>query len=95
MELLYTHLLWEMFGVNCDKTKYTEENAFRAWRDKWQYEHLEHCDNTCDLQDLIRKSNYGCSEIEICEDKTISCNILVDVRIPTSTPCRTINVSVT
>ena len=93
LEILYHYLLNTKYGVDCDP-KYTIENAYLAYRDKWAYAASLNCGGSCSLEDLLRRANYGCTLIPICADVTLDCNITVGVDTH-SVPCRTININIT
>lgn len=89
VELLYNHVINKQYGMDCNPM-FTEATAYEAYRDYWMYQRAELCAPNCNIQDIIRKSNYGCDSIYVCTDKTISCNISVSVT-DDSTVCNPIN----
>lgn len=93
LEIAYHHLLNTKYGVDCDP-KYTLENAYLAYRDKWAYAASVDCDPNCSLDRIIRRSTYGCVGIEECTDQTIDCMLTLDVTDSTRA-CKTINIIVT
>lgn len=92
VKILYQYLINKAYGVDCNPA-YTEAKAFEAYKDYWAYTVSTDCPIPCDVEKIIRKSNYGCVDTVLCEDEELNCNIAVNVDTPTY-PCTTINVNI-
>lgn len=93
VELLYNYVLNKSYGMACND-KYTEATAYEAYKDYWMYQKTVDCDPNCNIERIIRKSNYGCSTFDICSTRSINCNITVSVDNGATPFCRSINITV-
>ncbi len=90
--ILYNYVINKMYGMDCNPN-YTIAKAYEAYRDYWVYNASVNCDNSCAVEEIIKRSNYGCDTISVCTDKTINCNVTLSVD-PNNPPCREININV-
>ncbi len=93
VELLYNHVVNKHYGMDCNPL-YTEATTYAAYRDYWMYQRKDNCVSNCNIEDIIKKSNYGCDSITICSDKTINCNLTLQIAGDT-TNCTGINLIIT
>lgn len=94
VQALYEYLVNKAYGVTCIDD-FGEEVALDALRDYWVYTTSTSCDYNCNVLEIERKSNIGCTNLIVCGNKTVNCNVGLLVDTPDAIPCVSINITTT